>query len=199
MFSQYLYWENNIYTMKSWINQRWWSAKASYYKNVVSLYATSQAGFAMGVLKTECSIHHSYSLFIFLLTDHRQNTAQTSEYADRHNDCILAKQEGKCCHSMSVEKYYPRVTQFFTRYAALKGLSCFHIKIQISWDPACRFYLLSVCRTRLRSSFLKLLQTKHPVSALHTLSQAFELSQLPDHWRRYQNYSWSTILEYNFF
>lgn len=110
--------------MKPWIKQR-----------CFTLHARPWAGFAKHRIQ--------HSSVIFLLWDHGQNTTQTSEHADRHNDHTLAKQEGKCCHSVRVLKNTVQEWHRFTRYAALKELSSFHIKIQISCGPACRFYLLS--------------------------------------------------------
>lgn len=128
-----------------------------------------------------------YSLFVFLLTDLRQNTAQTSEHADRFNDHTLARQEGKRCHSVRVLKNTVQGWHSFIKYAALKELSSFHIKKNRSAETLpvdFAFFLMG--RTGWQSSFLKLLQTKHPVSVFHTLSQALELSQLSDQGRRSQ-------------
>lgn len=194
-FPQYLYWENSIYTMKYWINQRWWSAKVIYDKNAVTLYARPWAGFAMGVPNTECSIHHSCSYW--------QTTGKTQLKPLNMltgKDHILAKPGGKCCHSVWVLKNTLQGWHSFTRNAALKELSSFHIKIQISWGPACRFYPLSDMQDWVVELTPQTIADKTSyIRALHTLSQAFELSQLLDHWRGFQNYSWSTTLEYNFF
>lgn len=136
MFSQYLYWENNTYTMKSWINQRWWSAKVNCYKNALPC----MLGLGQ-VLPWECQIQKA-AFIIHIPTERPQA---------KHNSNIWTCWQtqwpypGKTtpCHRVRVLKNTVQGWHRFTRYVALKELSSLHIKIQISWCPACRFYLLS--------------------------------------------------------